>query len=146
MASPVEVWKSEKHGFDVWPDVERHAAAGTAMSDIDAADLERMKWHGFFYRKRDEPGRYMNRIRITAGELNADQAREIAYLAYEYGHAIIDVTTRANIQVQGLEIKHLPAVAKRLEKVGLSSKQTGHAMRSRRRNLVKCRKPGRISL
>lgn len=126
MPNPVEVWKSAKHGFDVWPEIERHAAEGTPLSDIDSADLERMKWHGFFYRKRDEPGRYMNRIRITAGELAAEQAREIAYLAYEYGHGIIDVTTRANIQVQGLEIQHLPAVTKRLEKVGLSSRQTGH--------------------
>ena len=85
-----------------------------------------MKWHGFFYRKRDTPGRYMNRIRLTAGELSADQAREIAFLAYEYGHGIVDVTTRANVQVQGLEIEHLPKVAKRLANVGLNSKQTGH--------------------
>lgn len=126
MANPVEVWKSEKHGFDVWPDVERHAAAGTPMKQIDSTDLERMKWHGYFYRKRDEPGRYMNRIRITAGELSSAQAKEIARLAYEFGHGIIDVTTRANLQVQGLAIEHLPLVTQRLTSVGLTSKQTGH--------------------
>jgi len=126
VANPAEVWKSAKHGFDVWPDIERHAAAETPMKDIDAADLERMKWHGFFYRKRDKPGRYMNRIRITAGELTAAQAKEISYIAYEFGHGIVDVTTRANLQVQGLEIQHLPEVRRRLERVGLTSKQTGH--------------------
>lgn len=126
MANPVEVWKGEKHGFDVWPDVERYAAAATPLKEIDTTDLERMKWHGFFYRKRDAPGRYMNRIRVTAGELSAEQAREIAYMAYEYGHGIIDVTTRANLQVQGFEIVHLPKVAERLQRVGLTSKQTGH--------------------
>jgi ferredoxin-nitrite reductase len=126
MPNPVEAWKSEKHGFDVWPDVERFAAARTPMKDIPAPDLERMKWHGFFYRKRDAPGRYMNRIRLTAGELNAEQAREIALLAYEYGHGIIDITTRANVQVQGLEVEHLPKVAQRLRNVGLTSRQTGH--------------------
>ncbi|MBX3444833.1 MAG: precorrin-3B synthase [Planctomyces sp.] len=126
MANPVEVWKAEKHGLDAWEDIERHASARTPMSDIDAADLERMKWHGFFYRKRDEPGRYMNRIRVTANELSAEQAREIAYLAYEYGHGIIDVTTRANLQVQGLEISDVPKFRERLERVGLTSKQTGH--------------------
>ncbi|MCA9071364.1 MAG: hypothetical protein KDA84_20695, partial [Planctomycetaceae bacterium] len=126
MANPVETWKSEKHPFEVWSDVERYAAEQTPMQEIDSADLERMKWHGFFYRKRDTPGRYMNRIRITAGELSADQAREIAFIAYEYGHGIIDVTTRANVQVQGLDIEHLPKVAKRLDNVGLTSKQTGH--------------------
>jgi ferredoxin-nitrite reductase len=126
MANPVELWKSEKHGFDVWPDVERHARAGTPMDQIDAADLERMKWHGFFYRKRDNPGRYMNRIRLTANELTAPQAKELARIAYEYGHGIIDITTRANVQVQGLDVEHLPRVAERLGKVGLTSMQTGH--------------------
>jgi len=126
MSNPVEIWKAEKHGFDVWPDVERHAAAGTPMKEIDSADLERMKWHGFFYRKRDAPGRYMARIRIPAGELTAEAAIEIARIAYEYGHGIVDVTTRANLQVQGLEIQHLPRVAARLERVGLTAKQTGH--------------------
>ena len=126
MSNPVEIWKSEKHPFEVWPDVERHAAAQTSMKEIDTPDLERMKWHGFFYRKRDAPGRYMTRIRVTAGELSAEQAREIGHIAYEYGHGIVDITTRANLQVQGLTIEHLPKVAARLTKVGLTSKQTGH--------------------
>ena len=126
MVNPAEVWKSKKHSFDVWPDVLRHAAARTPMADIETPDLERMKWYGFFYRKRDTAGRYMNRIRITAGELTSDQAREIAAIAYEHGHGIVDVTTRANLQVQGLGIEHLPEVAERLAAVGLTSKQTGH--------------------
>ncbi len=126
MVNPAEVWKSKRHSFDVWPDVLRHAAARTPMAEIETPDLERMKWYGFFYRKRDTPGRYMNRIRITAGELTSDQAREIAAIAYEHGHGIVDVTTRANLQVQGLGIEHLPAVAERLAAVGLTSKQTGH--------------------
>lgn len=126
MANPAEVWKAQKHGFDVWPDVLRHAAAGTPMKDIGTPDLERMKWYGYFYRRRDEPGRYMNRIRITAGELSSAQAREVAAIAYEYGHGIVDVTTRANLQVQGIDIRHVPAVADRLAAVGLTSKQTGH--------------------
>jgi len=126
MSNPVEAWKAQKHGLDVWPDVVRYADANTPMKDIDTPDLERMKWYGFFYRKRDAPGRYMNRIRITANEMTAEQAREIAYIAYEYGHGIVDITTRANVQVQGLEITHVPKVAERLAAVGLTSKQTGH--------------------
>jgi sulfite reductase beta subunit-like hemoprotein len=126
MANPIEVWKSEKHGLDVWPDVERYAGQRLSMDQIDGADLERMKWYGFFPRKRDEPGRFMNRIRVTANELTADQAKEIAYLAYEYGHGIVDVTTRANLQVQGLGIEHVPSFRERLERVGLTSRQTGH--------------------
>jgi ferredoxin-nitrite reductase len=126
MSNPIETWKSEKHPFDVWSDVERHAGASTPMKSIAAPDLERMKWHGFLYRKRDGAGRYMSRIRITAGELTAKQAREIAHIAYEYGHGIVDVTTRANLQIQGLGIEHIPKVVERLAKVGLSAKQTAH--------------------
>ena len=126
MVNPAEVWKEKKHSFDVWPDVLRHAGAATPMAEIETPDLERMKWYGFFYRKRDTPGRYMNRIRVTANELTSDQAREIAAIAYEHGHGIVDVTTRANLQVQGLGIEHVPQVAERLAAVGLTSKQTGH--------------------
>ena len=126
MVNPAEVWKSKKHSFDVWPEVLRHAEARTPMGEIETPDLERMKWYGFFYRKRDTSGRYMNRIRLTAGELTSDQAREIAAIAYEHGHGIVDVTTRANLQVQGLGIEHLPEVSERLAAVGLTSKQTGH--------------------
>ncbi len=125
MANPVELWKREKHGFDVWPDVLAHARARTAMRDIPGPDLERMKWYGVFYRKRDTPGTYMLRIRITANEMSATQAKEIARIAYELGYGIVDITTRANIQVQGLAIDNVPRALQRLEAVGLTAKQTG---------------------
>ena len=126
MANPVEQWKAARHGFDVWPQIEQHAAAGTPLKAIDPADLERMKWYGYFYRKRDAPGRYMNRCRVTAAELTAAQAKELARLAYEFGHGIVDVTTRANVQIQGLDIRCVPQFTRRLEAAGLTSKQTGH--------------------
>jgi len=122
----VEQWKAEKHGFDVWPNVLDYAAKSTPMKAIDDAELERMKWYGVFYRKRDGEGTYMLRIRLTANELTATQAKEIAYIAYEYGYGIADVTTRANLQVQGLAIDHVPKALARLEAVGISTKQTGH--------------------
>jgi ferredoxin-nitrite reductase len=126
MANPVEVWKHEKHGFDVWPNVLAYAGARTPQKEIPTPDLERMKWYGVFYRKRDTPGSYMLRIRISANELTAVQAKEIARLAYELGYGIVDVTTRANIQVQGLDIGDVPRALQRLEAVGLTTKQTGH--------------------
>ena len=122
----IEQWKQEKHGFDVWPDVLRFAEQATPMKAIDNTDLERMKWHGVFYRKRDVPGQYMLRIRLTGCELSAPQAKEIAYVAYEFGHGIVDVTTRANIQVQGLSIENVPKAIGRLEACGLTCKQSGH--------------------
>ncbi len=121
----VEAWKSEKHGFDVWPDVESYARAGTSMSEIAEADLERMKWYGIFYRKRVEDGRYMIRVRIPGCELTSAQARAIAEVA-RVGYSIVDVTTRGNVQVQGFRISDMPGVLERLDAVGLTCKQTGH--------------------
>src|SRR6185436_182730 len=86
MPNPVEVWKAEKHGFDVWPDVLRYAEARTPMADIETPDLERMKWYGAYYRKRDGAGTYMLRIRLTGCELNSEQAKTIAHIAYELGY------------------------------------------------------------
>jgi precorrin-3B synthase len=121
----VEAWKKEKHGFDVWPDLESYARAGTAMAEIAEADLERLKWYGIFYRKRVEDGRYMIRVRIPGCELDATQARALAEVA-RIGYSILDVTTRGNVQVQGFRIGDLPGVVARLEATGLTSRQTGH--------------------
>lgn len=121
----VEAWKAEKHGFEVWPDIESHARAQTPMSEIPDPDLERMKWYGIFYRKRVEDGRYMVRIRVPGCELAAAQARTVAAIARD-GYSIIDVTTRGNLQVQGLHISDLPEMIGRLDSCGLTSKQTGH--------------------
>ncbi|MBI4469273.1 MAG: precorrin-3B synthase [Acidobacteria bacterium] len=124
--SPVEAWKSAKHGLDVWPDVLRYAQLATPMSKIDTPDLERMKWHGFFYRRNNDNDHYMCRIRIPGCEMTSEQARALAYIAYKSGYSLLDVTTRGNIQIQGLTIEQLPAVRSALEKVGLTSLQSGH--------------------
>ncbi|MBI3636255.1 MAG: precorrin-3B synthase, partial [Candidatus Rokubacteria bacterium] len=126
MAEPnaVELWKAAKHGFDVWPDVLRWAREGTPHDQIDEPDLQRLKWYGIFWRKHDRD-RYMIRIRIPGCEMTADQGRAIAFVAYESGHEIVDVTTRGNLQVQGLTIQKVPGVIAALEHVGLTARQTG---------------------
>lgn len=122
--NPVEIWKAKKHGFDVWPDLLNWAEQGTGHDQIDDADLQRMKWYGIFWRKQDRD-RYMLRVRIPACEMTAAQARVLAYIAYEAGHEIVDVTTRGNIQIQGLTIDKVPRVIAALRGAGLTSKQTG---------------------
>ncbi|MCA9037756.1 MAG: hypothetical protein KDA91_21645, partial [Planctomycetaceae bacterium] len=89
MSNPIEAWKAEKHPLDAWDEIVAHASAATPAENIPPQDLERMKWHGFFYRRRESTGRFMNRIRVTANELSAEQGKEIALMAYEYGHGII---------------------------------------------------------
>lgn len=124
--SPAEIWKAAKHGIDMWPDILRLAKERTPMNAIEEADLERMKWYGYFYRKNNDNDRYMCRIRIPGCELTTEQARTIAFVAYESGYSIVDVTTRGNVQVQGLSIEKLPGVRAALDEVELTSRQSGH--------------------
>ncbi len=119
-----EVWKAAKHGFDVWPDLLRWAEEAAPHSAIAEEDLQRMKWYGLFWRKHDRD-HYMIRIRVPGCEMTADQGRAVAFVAYEAGYGIVDVTTRGNLQVQGLPISKIPAVIAALERTGLTSKQTG---------------------
>ena len=121
----VEAWKAEKHGFDVWGDLMRYAEAGTPMADIDEPDLERMKWYGVFYRKRVEDGRYMIRVRIPGCDLTAGQARAVGSIA-RAAYSIVDVTTRGNVQIQGLTVSQLVNALGTLEASGLTARQTGH--------------------
>ena len=121
----IEAFKAEKHPLDVWPDLLRCAQEKRPAAQIDPADIERFKWYGFLHRKRDGD-HYMMRVRVTGCELSAEAARELAFIAYEYGYGILDVTTRGNFQVQGLTIDRLPSARKRLQQVGLETLQTGH--------------------
>ena len=106
----VEAWKAEKHGFDVWPDVEAYARAGTPMAEIAEADLERMKWYGIFYRKRVEDGRYMIRVRIPGLRADGRPGAGPRRGSPRSATRIIDVTTRGNVQIQGLHVADLPGV------------------------------------
>lgn len=126
MKSSVEQWKSEKHGLDGWPDILAYAKAGTPMKELTVPQMERMKWYGFFYRKTNDLDHYMTRIRVPGCSMTAEQMKAMAFVAYESGYSILDVTTRGNIQIQGLTIQKLPGVAAALEAVGLTAKQTGH--------------------
>ncbi|HVN91064.1 MAG TPA: hypothetical protein VMT61_14725 [Candidatus Binataceae bacterium] len=122
--NPVEVWKARRHGFDVWPDFLRWAEDETPSQQIEDDDLQRLKWYGIFWRKQDRD-RYMLRVRIQACEMTAEQARVLAFIAYSSGHEIVDLTTRGNIQIQGLPIGKIPRAIQTMERVGLTSKQTG---------------------
>ncbi len=121
----IEAFKAAKHPLDVWDDLVRWAQEDKPSAQIPPDDIERFKWYGFLHRKRDGD-HYMMRVRITSCELTAQAARELAFIAYEYGYGIVDITTRGNIQVQGLRLSHLPKARSRLQQVGLETLQTAH--------------------
>ena len=91
---------------------------------ITEGDRERLKWAGVFFR-RQTPGRFMMRVRISNGLTNADQLRTIAGISHDFGTGSVDITTRQQIQLRGFEIDRVPEIWTRLERVGLASLQTG---------------------
>ncbi len=128
----IERIKSEKDGLDIVEDVPRLALDG--WEAIDEGNRERLKWAGVFFR-RQTPGRFMMRVRMSNGHTNAEQIRTLAEITRDVGAAFVDVTTRQQIQLRGFEIGNVPEIWHRLEKVGLVSLQTGM---DNIRNVVGC--------
>lgn len=128
----IERFKREKDGLDILPDVPRMAQEG--WEAIDEGDRERLKWAGVFFR-RQTPGRFMMRVRISNGITNATQIRTLAEITRECGVGFADITTRQQIQLRGFDIGQVPAIWNRLEAAGLVSLQTGQ---DNIRNVVGC--------
>lgn len=119
----IEVMKLLKDGLDCLPDIEKFAQSGT-WEEMTEDDKQRFKWHGVFFRKQT-PGHFMMRLRLTCGFSNARQFRVIADLSDEYGKGFCDLTTRQQIQMRWFTIGDVPTLWRRLREVGLCSTQTG---------------------
>jgi NAD(P)H-nitrite reductase large subunit len=128
----IERYKSEKDGLDIVDDIPRFAREG--WETIDEGDRERLKWAGVFFR-RQTPGRFMMRVRISNGVTNAAQINVLAQISTEFGAGFADITTRQQIQLRGYEIERTPEILKRLAACGLVSLQTGQ---DNIRNVVGC--------
>src|SRR5262245_50447239 len=96
--NPVEKLKQEKDGLDAIEDIEAFAESGN-WQELTEDDKQRFKWHGLFFRKQT-PGHFMLRLRMTSGFSNSQQFRVIADLCDEYGKGFCDMTTRQQIQLR----------------------------------------------
>jgi ferredoxin-nitrite reductase len=121
--NPIETVKRTKDGLDSLDDIHRRAADGD-WEALSEDEKHRFKWHGLFFRKQT-PGHFMLRIRMTNGFATAEQFRLIAALSDQYGKGFTDITTRQQIQMRWFRIADVPDIWKRLAEVGLHSKQTG---------------------
>ncbi|MCI0682655.1 MAG: (2Fe-2S)-binding protein [Gemmataceae bacterium] len=119
----VELMKLEQDGLDALPDIERFAETGN-WQELNEDHKQRFKWHGLFYRKQT-PGNFMLRVRMTNGFTSAEQFRLIADLTDRYGKGFCDITTRQQIQMRWFTIADVPDIWRRLATVGLHGKQTG---------------------
>jgi len=119
----VEKMKLEQDGLDSIADIEEFAESGN-WEEMTEDDKQRFKWHGLFYRKQT-PGNFMLRVRMTNGLSNAEQFGMMADLTDQYGKGFCDITTRQQFQLRWFRIADVPDIWQRLAAVGLHSKQTG---------------------
>jgi len=118
----VEQLKLEKSPLSLIHDIYRWADEGFDAIPPEYYDL--FKWHGFFYRKQN-PGTFMLRMRISNGVISSTQLRTVAELSRDYGRGEGDFTTRQNIQLRWITIENMPTIIEKLQAVGLGSQQTG---------------------
>ncbi len=116
----VKELKNPQEAFDA---LEEYAKNGyDSIPDEDKKYF--LKCFGIYDRPAT-PERFMLKLRIPGGFLNADQAKVIGECAKEFGQDYIDLTTRQQCELRYLKIEDLPTILKRLEKIGIDGYQTG---------------------
>ena len=123
--SKVESAKAQLCGLDLEPRLAELAAAG--WDQLDEATLTiHLKWLGIFFRPVT-PGRFMLRLRLPSGVIQADQLAVLAEAVDRCGeHGSADITTRQNLQLRGLLLEDMAPLLARIAAVGLTSRQSGH--------------------
>ena len=86
-----------------------------------------------------QPGVQMFRIKIPFGGLTANQIRRVAELADHYATGVGHVTTRQDIQLHFVELKHVPTMMRLLAEVGLTTRE---ACANTVRNVTACHLAG----
>jgi NAD(P)H-nitrite reductase large subunit len=90
------------------PSTESFTASGN-WRELTEKDQGRFKWRGLFFRKQT-PGHFMLRLRLTGGASNTQQFRVVADLCDEYGKGFCDLTTRQQIQLRWFGIGDVPEI------------------------------------
>lgn len=118
-------------GSSMWTEVEDLAKmlrrGDIAWEDLNLDDVDiRMKWAGLFHRAKRTPGKFMMRLKVPNGVLDASQLRALAQCIEPYGvDGCGDITTRANIQLRGIPLDDADRVIETLRETGLSSFMSG---------------------
>ena len=123
--SKIEQAKAELCGLELAPRLEQMGRQG--WESLDEATLTiRLKWLGIFFRPVT-PGRFMVRLRLPNGVIRSEQLVVLAEAIDRCGeHGSADLTTRQNLQLRGLLLEDMAPLLAELERVGLTSRQSGH--------------------
>ena len=123
--SKVEQAKASFCGLDLEPRLAELGAQG--WEALDEATLTiHLKWLGIFFRPVT-PGRFMVRLRLPNGVIQADQLAVLADAVDRCGvEGSADITTRQNLQLRGLLLEDMAPLVEAMTAVGLTSRQSGH--------------------
>lgn len=125
-SSKIAALEQKKEGKDIaglYAKLDEFAKGG--YDSIPEEDKEFfLKSFGIFDRPAT-PERFMIRVRVPGGALNAAQAKAIANAAIKYGKDYIDITTRMQIELRYIAVEDIPAILRELEDVGITTYQTG---------------------
>ncbi|MCE3223263.1 MAG: putative Sulfite reductase, contains SirA-like domain (modular protein) [Nitrospira sp.] len=86
-----------------------------------------------------QPGVQMVRIKIPFGGLTGNQLRQVAEIADQFATGVGHVTTRQDIQLHFVELKHVPEIMRLLASVGLTTRE---ACANTVRNVTACHLAG----
>ncbi|MGH2366593.1 MAG: nitrite/sulfite reductase [Chloroflexota bacterium] len=114
----VERLKREKFPLEIRDDLPRLIDEG--YERISEEDVVRLQWWGLYHDK-PKVGTFMMRVKIAGGVLTPPQLRAIGEIADRYGKGYGELSTRQNIQLHNLELKHLPDVFATLDANGLTT-------------------------
>ena len=91
-------------GLRIREDLPRLIAQG--HESLTAAEKNLLKWVGVFFRK-PTPDRFMMRVRMPNGFTDSRQLRAVADLSRRLGDCVVDITTRQQIQLRGVDLHSL---------------------------------------
>ena len=120
----IETVKGLKNPQEAWDKLREYAKNGyESIPDEDKSYF--LKCFGIYDKNSLTPQKFMIRVRVPGGYLNASQARVLGECAKEYGEDYMDITTRAQIELRYLDIKDMPVLFEKMASVGIDSYQTG---------------------
>ncbi len=119
--APEEKLKRRQPPEDLWRRMAR-LALERRFPEADEAFL--YKFHGLFYASSVEDA-FMCRLRVAGGVLSAYQLSGIAELAQRHGHPMMQLTTRGNIQLRGINAGATLDVLRGLSELGIVTRGAG---------------------
>ncbi len=114
----IERLKQEKFPLDILTEIPRLASRG--YENIAEEDMVRLQWYGLYHDK-PKVGTFMMRVKVPSGILSPQGLKTIGQISLRYGQNSGELTTRQNIQLHWIRLKHVPEIFATLDQVGLTT-------------------------